>query len=158
MLKANLYPFIINSQIAHFSLIHANSIISADVETSSFSRQLIDRLKSEAHPLCSCLSCFSPVSGKRSCFRAPYLGEILDWVVRVYFFDYISLLFPRSKMLANEDDTFIGNSEAGFLWMLSFVWFYLDLNLPTWQNIQRTEPCSCSPSLLPSTISHRRFG
>ena len=60
-------------------------------------------------------------------------------------------------MLANQDDTFIGNLEAGFSSMLSFVWFYLDLDLPTWQNIQGTGPCSCSPSLLPSTISHRRL-
>ena len=157
MLKANLYPFIINSQIAHFSLIHANSIISADVETSSFSRQLIDRLKSEAHPLCSCLSCSSPVSGKRSCFPAVSRRDFRLSCLRLFLWLHF-LVIPRSNMLANEDDTFIGNSEAGLLWMLSFVWFYLDLNLPTWQNIQRTEPCSCSPSLLPSTISHRRFG
>lgn len=120
------------------------------------SRQLIDRLKSEAHPLCSCLSCCSPVSGKRSCFRAVSRRDFRLSCSRVFLWLHF-LVIPRSNLLANQDDTFIGNLEAGFLRMLSFVWFYLDLDLPTWRDIQRTGPCSCSPSLLPSTISHRRL-
>ena len=72
-------------------------------------------------------------------------------VVRVYFFDFISLLFLALPWLQTKI-TLLYAIGAAFLSVLSFAWFYLTSGSSVSTKYTDKEECSSSLDLLPSTI------
>ena len=133
--------------------------------------QFIDILKSVANPLCSCFSdpvllIFPRLSRANGYVPVPVL-VVLKVILRVSgrvfklscsraFLRLHILVIPRSNLVANEDDTFIGNRGGGFIRVLLFAWFYLSSGSPVSAKHSKNGECSCSHGLLPF-ISHTRL-